>query len=84
MAHLKLYEQFSLNSIPPTTTGSTTEKRLVRMLDDSIMVFEYDGTKNNSWKPVGNVIDYVYQHDLDENGRVFFNGEVCFFLKLLL
>ena len=54
------------------------------MLDDSIMVFEYDGTKNNSWKPVGNVIDYVYQHDLDENGRVFFNGEVCFFLKLLL
>lgn len=69
VAHLKLYEENSLVTIPPRNDN---ERRLIRsMLDNTILVYEW----NQSWKPVGHVPDYNQEEFDHRTGRVPYNDE---------
>lgn len=73
VAHLKLYEESSLQSIPPKQDG---ERRLIRSLEDNaVLVYQWD----EKWHPIGSVPDYnqTEQENVDQStGRVLFNDEV--------
>lgn len=75
VSHMQLFEENSLTQIAATSSG---EQRLVRMLDDSMVVlYEWSG---NKWKPMGHVSEYVHSDLVDHTtGQLFFNGKVCIF-----
>lgn len=70
--HLRVYEEDSLVRIMGTKDG---EQRLVRsIVNNNINVYQWSSS-SEKWSPIGHLSDYEAQEDVDQQGRVWFNGE---------